>query len=228
MSPALELSLFYGLILLTIWGGQWVGVRPPGFLAAVLLLGFCGWSARRRGETRESLGWDRRWLVPCARLTALWAGLPLLALIVWAAWPPWPSAERLLYGAKGAPAGLQGWPLPAVLALGLLRYPLWALAQEYALLSFSANRWRALAGPGPAALLNGLCFALVHAPNPLLMAAAFAAGVLFTRIFFRTPHLAPLALAHMLAGLALSVIFRDFYPAMMVGPAYLRYSAGGG
>ena len=55
------------------------------------------------------------------------------------------------------------------------------------------------------------------------MAATLVAGVVFTRIFLKTPHIAPLALAHMLAGLCLSVIFRDFYPAMMVGPAYLRW-----
>jgi len=48
--------------------------------------------------------------------------------------------------------------------------------------------------------------------------------VVFTRIFLDTPHLLPPALAHAAAGLFLSVIFRDFYPAMMVGPAYLRYA----
>ena len=127
------LLIIIGLLLLLFGGG------------CTLILLFCGISARRRGDTRETLGWDHRWLAPCARLTLRWAGLPLLALLVWAAWPPWPSPERLLYGAKGAPASLHSWPWPVVLALGLLRYPLWALAQEYALLSFCGNRWRALA-----------------------------------------------------------------------------------
>lgn len=114
--------------------------------------------------------------------------------------------------------------------MGLWRYPLWALAQEYALLSFAANRWREFLGEHPwrVALVNGGAFALVHAPNPLLMGFSFGAGVLFTRIFLAAPHLVPLAFAHAAGGLFLSVIFRGFYPAMMVGPAYLRHVGGGG
>ena len=77
---AAELAFFYGVVLLIIWGGQWIGVRPPGVLSAVLLLLFCAASARRHGDTRETLGWDRRWLGPCARKTLIWAGPPLLVL----------------------------------------------------------------------------------------------------------------------------------------------------
>ncbi len=221
---ALELLVFYVLVFGTIWGGQLVDVRPPAPLAAVLLFGFCFWSARRHGDTRETVGWDRRWLGPCARETLKWAGPVLLVLLIRAVWPPLPTVERLLYGAQGLPPSLRALPGPVIVALGLLRYPLWALAQELALLSFLANRWRVLAGgPWRTALINGALFSLVHAPNPILMAATFAAGVAFTRIFLKTPHLLPLALAHGAAGLLLSVIFRDFYPAMMVGPAYLRY-----
>jgi membrane protease YdiL (CAAX protease family) len=229
MTGAGELAVFYGLVFLTIWGGQWIGVRPPGLVAAALIAAFCAWSARRNGEGRERLGFDRRWLGPSARKTALWAGPFLLVLVVKAAWPPWPTPERLLYGAKGVPGALSGWPWPAVLALGLLRYPLWSSVQEYALLSFSANRVRSLVpNPWAAAFLNGALFCLAHAPNPILMTATFIAGVVFTRIFFDAPHVVPPALAHALAGLCLSVIFRDFYPAMMVGPAYFQYSAAGG
>lgn len=226
MRPAAELASFYGLVLLTIWGGQWVGVRPPGILAAALVAGFCLWSGRRHGDSLERIGLSGRHLWPCARITFKALGLPLLGLAVWAAAGPWPSLDRLLFGAKGPPAALQGVPAPALLALGLLRYPLWAFAQEYALLSFLANRWGDVLGDRPWAvsLANGAAFSLVHAPNPILMTAAFVAGTAFTRIFRAAPHLLPPALVHAAAGLCLSLIFRDFYPAMMVGPAYLRYA----
>lgn len=228
MKSLWELAAFYGLVFLVIWGGQWIGVRPPGIVAVALVVGFCAWSARRHGDGREKLGLERRWLGPCARLTLKWAGPPLLVLAVWAAWPPWPTAERLLFGAKGPPPALAQVPLPVLLVLGLLRYPLWAAAQQYALLSFSGNRCREILGeehPWRAAFLNGALFSLAHAPNPILMTACALAGVVFTRVFQKAPHLLPLALAHAAAGLCLSVIFRDFYPAMMVGPAYLKYAA---
>jgi hypothetical protein len=223
--PALELLCFYAVVFLAIWGGRLTGVRPPGALAAVALLAFCATSARRRGDSRETLGLDRRWLRPSVRLTVLWAGPPLLALLLWALKPPLPTMERVLYGAAGLPPSFHGMPAGMVLFLGVFRYPLWAFVQEYALLSFCGNRWREVAGNvWAAALVNGALFALVHAPNPILMGACLVSGVVFTRIFYEAPHLAPPALAHAAAGLLLSVIFRDFYPAMMVGPAYLRWA----
>ncbi len=219
-----ELGIFYGLVLAVIWLGQVLSVRPPSALAALLVLGFCLWSNRRHKDGLERIGLSPAWFKPCLRLTLKTLSVPLAALTLWAALPPLPSLERILYGARGLPASLRDLPVPALLFLGLLRYPLWAFAQEYALLSFLANRWRDVLGARPWAvsLVNGLLFSLVHAPNPILMTACLVGGIAFTRVFLKTPHLVPLAVVHALAGLALSLIFRDFPPAMMVGPAYLR------
>src|ERR1044071_1848470 len=221
-TSVLELSVFYVLVFAVIWAGQLLAFRPPAALAAALILGACLSSNRRHGDSLEKIGLSPAWLKPCARLTLKTLALPLLGLILWAAARPLPTMSRLLYGAAGVPAGLAAWPWPVVLFLGLLRYPLWAFAQEYALLSFMANRWRDVLGERPWAIaaVNGVLFALVHAPNPLLMTVCLVGGIAFTRIFLKTPHLVPPALAHAAVGLSLSLIYRDFYPAMMVGPAY--------
>jgi membrane protease YdiL (CAAX protease family) len=107
-----------------------------------------------------------------------------------------------------------------------LGYPLWAFAQEYALLAFAANRLRDGLGDRPRtiALVNGLLFAAVHLPNPILMIACLLSGVAFTWVFLKTPHLVPPALAHALGGALLSWIFLDQYNAMMVGPAFWEHA----
>jgi hypothetical protein len=201
----LEVAAFYGIVFSTIWLGQEVPFRPPLLVAGLLLVGVCFFSNRKHGDSREKIGLDPHWLKPCARLVFKTLGLPLLVLVVWALTKPVPPWPKILFGVLG--------------------YPLWAFAQEYALLSFLANRLRDGLGERPwlVSAANAVLFSLIHLPNPMLMLVCLFGGFAFTRIFLKTPHLIPLALAHAAAGFALSVIFQDFYPAMMVGPAYLRY-----
>jgi membrane protease YdiL (CAAX protease family) len=196
----------YGLIFALIWLAQDVPWRPPLLVAGLVLAGVCAASNRWHGDTREKIGWHRKHLRPCARLCLKIFSIPLLVLAAWAVTKPVPPLPKLLFG--------------------LLGYPLWALAQEYALLSFMANRLRDALGPDPwrVALLNGVLFGLVHLPNPLLTGICSVGGFAFTWIFLRAPHLLPIALVHAATGFLLSVIFQNFYPAMMVGPAYLRWT----
>lgn len=205
-SPLAEVAAFYGLILVAIWGGQRLGLSGQVWIGAVLLMGAAFYSNRRHGDTQERLGLSRRWFKPAAVSLMKVAGPPLVVLALWAAFSPPPSPRKLFFWALG--------------------YPVWAFAQEYALLAFAANRLRDGLGDRPRAiaLANGLLFAAVHFPNPTLMVACLLSGMAFTWIFLKTPHLVPPALAHALGGALLSWIFLDQYNAMMVGPAFWKHA----
>lgn len=205
-SPLLEVAAFYGLIFAAIWGGQRLGLSGQVWIGALLLMGAAVYSTRRHGDGPENLGLSKKWLGPATASMLEVAGPLLLVLAVWAALSPPPPMKKLFF-----------W---------VLGYPLWAFAQEYALLAFAANRLRNGLGERTKtiALLNGLLFAAVHFPNPMLMTACLLSGVAFTWIFLKTPHLAPPALAHALGGALLSWIFLDQYNAMMVGPAYWKHA----
>ncbi len=201
-ASAVELLGFYGAVLLAIWIGQRVPLDIPVLILGIVLLAICSLSNRWHGDSRERIGWDHRNLDSCGRLTFRVCSPFLLIMFILALRAPTP-------------------PLPKIL-FGLLGYPLWALAQQYALLSFSANRLEDVVGrrPWTVAALNGLLFSLVHLPNPVLMSFTLVGGILFTRIFLENRHLVPVALAHAAAGFLLSLIFHAQYNVMMVGPAY--------
>lgn len=202
----LEVAAFYGLILAAIWGGQRLGLSGQVWIGAVLLMGAAIFSNRRHGDSRERLGLSPGWLKPSMRSTIKMAGPILLVLALWAVFSPPPPLRKLVF-----------W---------ILGYPLWAFAQEYALLAFAANRLRDGLGGRPRliALVNGVLFAAIHFPNPMLMVACLLSGAAFTWIFLKTPHLVPPALAHALGGALLSWIFLSQYNAMMVGPAFWKHA----
>lgn len=201
-----EVLGFYTLIFVSIWMGQRWGLKGQVWIGALILIAGAVFSNFRHGDTLEKMGLAQCWLAPATRLTLKVAGLPLLGLAVWAAFTPTPPVSKLVFWVIG--------------------YPVWAFAQEFALLSFAANRFGdACPGrPWTVALLNGILFAAVHFPNPLLMVASIVSGIAFTRIFQKTPHLLPLAFAHAIGGALISWIFLDHYNAMMVGPAYWKHA----
>jgi hypothetical protein len=205
IKPLAEVLGFYGATLLAIWGGQRLGLRGQVWVGAVLLWGAAALSARFHGDSRERLGLSKKNLKNATKLTVRFVGPVLLALIVVALRHPAPPPLKIVFG--------------------LLGYPVWALAQEYALLSFAANRLEDALGSrvGWVSLSNALLFSLVHAPNPLLMTACFLSGAVFTWIFLKTRQIFPLALSHAMGGFLLSWIYLDQYNAMMVGPAYWKW-----
>ncbi len=206
LRPLAEVVGFYGLVILAIWTGQSLGLKGQVWIGAVLLMVAAGVSAKWNGDSQERLGLSMENLGPTVRLTLLTAGPMLAVLAAVAATKPAPPIPKILFG--------------------LIGYPLWAFAQEYALLSFAANRFEDGLGRRPwiVALANGALFALVHSPNPMLMTACFVSGLLFTGLFMKTRNIVPLALAHALGGFLLSWIFLNQYNAMMVGPAYWKYA----
>lgn len=88
-----------------------------------------------------------------------------------------------------------------------LRYPLWALAQQWLLLAAIAPRLRAiLADERLAALACGAVFGLLHAPNFALMAFTCAGGTAWAWLGWRHRALLPLAASHAALGLWLTQI----------------------
>ncbi|UCC74716.1 MAG: CPBP family intramembrane metalloprotease [Gemmatimonadota bacterium] len=103
-----------------------------------------------------------------------------------------------------------------------LVYPLWGLAQQYAMQSFTYRRLReGIAQPGLAAAATALLFASVHWPNWPLALVTLVGGYVWCRLFERHPNLFTLALSH---GW-LAVLLRYSWPAewlhnLRIGPGY--------
>ena len=196
------MGVFYAIVLSVIWGGS--ALRPTVGIAAVLLVVLCVASVVLHGDglRRAGLSYEEFW--PCASLVVR-VSVPFLLPLAIVAWKhrataPWDGA------------------------FAVLGYPVWSFAQEFALMSFAANRLEEGLGAhaGLAPWINGLLFSFAHLPNPILMTATFLSGVIFTRIFLRHRHILPIALAHAALGLCVSLAFSPINGSMSVGPAYYR------
>lgn len=89
-------------------------------------------------------------------------------------------------------------------AFHLLRYPLWALVQQWLLIAAIAPRVRLLLpDPRAAALACGGLFALMHAPNFALMLFTLIGGSVWAWLGQRHRALLPLAASHAALGLCL-------------------------
>jgi membrane protease YdiL (CAAX protease family) len=196
-----EVFLFYCFVQILIW--QPLGWRPPILVAGFVMVGFCLFSNRWHGDSLERVGLSNKKFWPCFKLIAPLSGVLFVPVLI------------LAIGKKP----LEGWDF----WFSVFGYPLWAFAQDYALLGFVANRleegFRAHRGLVPWA--NGFLFSLAHAPNPVLMSATFLAGVIFTFVFLKERHLIPIAFVHALFGVGLSFACGQREGLMSVGPGYL-------
>jgi len=120
---------------------------------------------------------------------------------------------------------LAGWlhsPISSVAVKHGLGYVAWAFAQQYMAQSFYYVRFESLVGSRRAMWIAAALFSVAHLPNPVLLPATFFAGLAFTYAFRRYRNLYPIAAAHAMLGLALSVALpMSWTHQMRVGLGYL-------
>ncbi len=179
-------------------GAGWLRVVPLGLAVGLMII-----SHRERGETLHDLGWRRDNFGAAARLLVL----PTLGFAV-------------LFV-------LLGWRLGTVglardnFAAWALWLPVWALLQQYVLQGYINRRARFLWGAGwRSIMLTAIVFALLHAPNPGLMAMTFTGGLLWAWVYQRAPNLFALALSHALAALVLARSLGPLLRSLRVGISY--------
>ncbi len=190
----IEALLFTGGVLAYLWlrGSAWA-VAIPAALAATTL----AW--RRRAETWCTLGLDPRQF-----------GRSL------AAWRYWYAA---------AAAGLIAAGGARILTPHMLRqealYLGWCAVQQLLYQSMVCKPLRRLAHPGRACWIAAALFALVHLPNPVLVPATFAWGVVSCHMFRRLPSVLGLALLQsLLSSLLYWLTPWDWHRGFRVGIGY--------
>jgi len=99
----------------------------------------------------------------------------------------------------------------------------WGTAQQWVLQTVVLREARGPTSPNKGIVVAAALFAVVHAPNPLLMIVTFAGALGWCAIFVRHPNILPLGVSHAIATLALLYAFDDNLTGhLRIGYAYLR------
>jgi membrane protease YdiL (CAAX protease family) len=169
------------------------------------------------------------WLVPFSRQPAIaFLGLVLLIaiLLVVSHVRDRRPARDLGFRIDNLGSVLRAYAMPFGIVLGLLvaaglvmgtlrlgpRFvgmlagvPAWALLQQYMLLAFAHRRFRIALGEGwPSVLASAGMFALLHLPNPTLVVACAAAGLVWAWQYDRSPNLLANVVTHTIASAILA------------------------
>lgn len=201
---AVELAAFAASILAFIWWLEPLG--NSGITAAfyVYIFAFAVGSNLLHGDALRSVGIRIDTLARSARDVAL------------------PTAVAVaLFALVGWIAGSLRWPEGASIATGVAGYTAWALVQQYALNGFVLQRLLDAGLRRRAPLAAAALFALMHLPNPGLMALTFAGGLVWCRSFMGAPNLLPPAVSHACAALAADRSLPAWFVAgLRIGPGY--------
>ena len=142
-------------------------------------------SHRLRGESAREVGWRLDNFAQAARLL-LPPMIAVSALLVASGW----YAGTLDFGRWEGGQTIMGVP-----GLSLI----WGPLQQYALQGFINRRAQVALGRGPSSvLLVAALFALFHLPNPWLMLATFAGGLLWAWVYQRAPNILAVGISHSL------------------------------
>jgi hypothetical protein len=175
---------------------------------AVVLLAVVIGDPIRRGETVASAGLGFGGFIPALRALAL----PSLALV----------ALLLVVNAAADGAPDPRWSAFFRRFRNILP---WALLQQGLLQVTFNRRLTAACGPGiRSAALNGVAFAGMHLPGPLLTGGTFVLGTFWSRVWQTTPNLWAFVLVHA----AVSAAAQTLLPAawthgFRVGPGWFRW-----
>lgn len=101
-------------------------------------------------------------------------------------------------------------------------YPLWGLAQQWALQGFVHRRLcQAWGRRQPAAVASAVLFAALHFPNPVLVVFTLVGGYVWCLLYQREQNLFTLALSHgWLAAIALVSLPPVWIHGLRVGPEF--------
>ena len=200
-NEALELLTGWAMLEVALWttGKEqvWLGLAAMAVMAAFNF--FAGCTAWEQGLSLRANG------------RALWMVAPAVAI----------GGIIVFAGARaGTLHGWSGYRTPALHAVG---YATWAFLQEWMALGFVYVRLERLLS-GPYAVLGcAAIFSTAHLPNPVLMVVTFVMAALFAALFRRYRALFPLAFAHALLGVTLSLAMPTWMTHFMrVGAAYFR------
>lgn len=162
----------------------------------------------RRGETAASAGLTLEQFGPALRALAL----PSLGLVA------------LLFAVNALADGAPDPRWSAFLRRFRNILP-WALLQQGLLQVTFNRRLTALYGPGlRSAALNGVAFAGMHLPGPLLTAGTFVFGTFWSRAWQRTPNLWAFVIGHALVSAAAQTLLPAAWThGFRVGPGWFRW-----
>lgn len=185
--------------------GEWVVLALVGegglplMFPVLTVFVFIFLSHRVRGETAREVGWrlDNFWAAVRLLLPSMLAAALLLVCFGW-------YAGTLDFGRWKGGQSILGLPLLSLL---------WGLLQQYVLQGFINRRAQAALGSGWTSIfLVGLLFAVFHLPNPWLMLATFAGGLLWGWVYQRAPNLLAVGISH---GLMTWVLISSVPPAAL-------------
>jgi len=215
----LEVASVIASVLITTWliiplqpNQRWL-VAVPGLLALALIIH----SFRVRGEQLSQIGFSFRYFGRALQLLALPA--LLVGAIILATGYLNQSFHRTSHF----------WTTVAFL-------PFWGLAQQTVLQGFIYRRMRALfvqemampddqkRGVNQAILATAGIFALVHAPNLVLMILTLVGALIWSWVYERAPNLLALGLSHGLMSLMVMTCLPSWLlPSLSVGYKHFLY-----
>ncbi len=202
-----ELTVGYGLIMVTIWTAN-PAQRVLYWLAFAWIIA-TSWASR---EGWTALGLGRKGFLP-----SLWiVGVALLlsTIAVFAA-----GRMHTLHRLHGpTPILLHGW-----------RYIVWSIMQQFILQSYFLLRLsRLLPGKIAPILAAAAIFSLAHLPNPILTPITLVWGVAACILFLRYRNIYTLGIAHGIMGLCIAItVPNSLHRHMRVGLGYLHYHPRG-
>jgi membrane protease YdiL (CAAX protease family) len=177
-----------------------VAARIFNLVAVLAFVAYLVWRARSVPGTVRAWGMRRDNLFRALALQARWA-IPAAVVIY-------------VYGV------LRGnTPLPITFWLTAALYPLWGVAQQFALQNLiGRNLTGWVSRPTLLALVSALLFSAAHFPDLPLMVLTLGAGFFFTLFFRREPNLWAVGILHgLLGGLAYYLVIGEDPAAALIG-----------